>query len=62
MEEPILITVGETSKLLHIGKNTLYKIIRENKTFPCLKLPHKLLIDKNQLSTWVSKNYGSFEK
>lgn len=57
--QPILITVDEACKLLNMGANTVRKLVK-TKGFPALIFPHKILIDKNQLSTWVAKNYGTY--
>ena len=58
--EPILITVDEASKRMCIGKNTLYKLVKMQ-GFPALIFPHKILIDLNQLPTWISRNYGTYK-
>ena len=52
-DKPILISVKETSKLLNMSEKI--------KGFPAIILPHKILIDKNQIQTWISKNYGTFK-
>lgn len=59
-QEPILIGIKEAVKYTGIGRNTLLKLVKI-KGFPALIFPHKILIDKNQLSTWISKNYGTFK-
>ena len=55
--EPILISVEEAMKLTGIGRNRLLKFTKQ-KGFPALIFPHKILIDKKQLSIWLQKNYG----
>lgn len=59
-DKPILITVKDCSKLLNMSEKTVRKFTKI-KGFPMIKLPHKILIDKNQLPTWISKNYGTFK-
>ena len=59
-DKPILISVKETSKLLNMSEKTVRKFTKI-KGFPMIKLPHKILIDRNQLPTWISKNYGTFK-
>ncbi len=59
-DKPILITVKECSKLLNMGEKIIRKFTKM-KGFPAIILPHKILIDKNQLPTWISKNYGTFK-
>lgn len=58
-QKPLLITVDEACKCLNIGRNTLYKLAKL-KGFPAIILPKKILIDRNQLPTWISKNYGTY--
>lgn len=59
-QEPILIGIKEAIEYTGIGRNTLLKLVKI-KGFPALIFPHKILIDKNQLPTWISKNYGTFK-
>ncbi len=59
-EQPILITVQEACKLMNIGRNRMLDLVKM-KGFPALIFPHKVLIDKNQLPLWISKNYGTFK-
>ncbi len=59
-EQPILITVQEACKLMNIGRNRMLDLVKM-KGFPALIFPHKVLIDKNQLPIWISKNYGTFK-
>lgn len=58
--EPILISVEEAMKLTGIGRNRLLKFTKQ-KGFPALIFPHKILIDKKQLSIWLQKNYGIYK-
>lgn len=59
-DKPMLISVKETSKLLNMSEKTVRKFTKM-KGFPAIILPHKILIDKNQLQTFLSKNYGTFK-
>ncbi len=59
-EQPILITVEKACKLMNIGRNKMLDLVKM-KGFPALIFPHKILIDKNQLPLWISKNYGTFK-
>lgn len=59
--EPLLITVSEACFLMHLGRNTMLNLAK-TRGFPALIFPKKILIDKNQLSTWISKNYGNYKK
>ena len=58
--EPLLISVKEACELTHIGRNTMLKLAKM-KGFPALILPHKILIDKLGLPTWLRKNYGKYK-
>lgn len=58
--EPILINVEEAMKLTGIGRNRLLKFTKQ-RGFPALIFPHKILIDKKQLSIWLQKNYGIYK-
>lgn len=58
--EPILISVEEAMKLTGIGRNRLLKFTKQ-KGFPALIFPHKIRIDKKQLSIWLQKNYGIYK-
>ena len=59
--EPILIGVKEACKLMGIGRNTMLKLVKM-KGFPAIIFSHKILIDKNSLPIWVTKNYGRFKE
>lgn len=58
--EPLLISIETACKLMNIGRNRMLELA-DMKGFPALKFPQKILIDKNQLPTWISKNYGKFK-
>ncbi len=60
-DEPILVGIKKACEITGIGRNTMYKLIRM-KGFPALIFPHKVLIDKNNLESWISKNYGTYRK
>lgn len=59
-EQPILITVEKACKIMNIGRNKMLDLVKI-KGFPAIIFPHKILIDKNQLPIWISKNYGTFK-
>lgn len=59
-DEPILIGIKEASKLMNMGEKTIRKFTKL-KGFPVIILPHKILIDKNQLPLWISRNYGTYK-
>lgn len=59
-KEPVLINVQNACQLTHIGRNTMLKLVRI-KGFPAIIFPHKILIDKNRIQDWLSKNYGRYK-
>lgn len=65
-DEPLLIKVNEACKLMNIGRNTMYKLVKV-KGFPAIiflsknKKKPQILIDKNQLPLWISRNYGTYK-
>ena len=59
-EEVLLIKVEEACKIMNLGRNTMLKLVR-TKGFPAIISSHKILIDKQELPNWISKNYGKFK-
>lgn len=55
----ITITVNEAAKLLGVGRNTMLEFTKMN-NFPAIRLKRKILIDKQELPIWFSKNYGKY--
>lgn len=60
-DEPCYIKIYEACKYTNIGRNTMLKLVKM-KGFPALISPRKILIDKEQLPIWLSKNYGRYNK
>lgn len=60
IDEPILIKIDEACKITNIGRNTMLKLAKM-RGFPALIRPRRILIDKNQLPIWLTKNYGKFK-
>lgn len=60
-EETCYIKIPEACKYTNIGRNTMLKLVKM-KGFPALISPRKILIDKEQLSIWLSKNYGRYNR
>lgn len=55
-EIPALLTVPEMAKVLRIGKNSAYNLIRKKK-LPVLRLgPKKIRIPRVKLKQWIEKN------
>ena len=40
-----VLTISDVCKILHIGRNTAYKMLQENE-IPCLKIKRKYIIPK----------------
>ena len=59
-EEVLLIKVEEACKIMNLGRNTMLKLVK-TKVFPAIISSHKILIDKQELPNWISKNYGKFK-
>lgn len=51
---PQMITVEELQKILNIGKDTAYKIVKR-KDFPSIKLGREYRVLVNNLSEWINK-------
>ena len=60
-KETCYINIPEACKYTNIGRNTMLKLVKK-KGFPALISPRKILIDREQLPIWLSKNYGRYNK
>lgn len=58
MEEKMMLTMSETSKLTNIGVAKLKQIAREYIDFPCIKIGVKHLVIKEKLPEWFDKHKG----
>lgn len=58
---PIFIKIPEACQLTNIGRNKMLELCKM-KGFPALISPHKILIDKEKLPTWLLKNYNKYSK
>lgn len=47
------LTVVEFGKLLRIGRNKAYKIVKNDCTLPLIRIDRKILIDKSKLGEWL---------
>ena len=47
------LTVLEFGKLLRIGRNKAYKIVKNDCTLPLIRIDRKILIDKSKLGEWL---------
>jgi len=53
------ITINEAAYMLGIGRNLMLDLARV-KDFPAIRFKRKIIINKNDLITWFSNNYGKF--
>lgn len=51
-ESPVLLSVQEAAKLLCIGRNTLYAMLREHR-LPAVRLGRRILIPRASLLKWL---------
>ena len=59
MGEKLTISVDEAAKLLGIGRNLMLEFVKME-GFPAIRLKRKIIIDKEALPLWLSKNYGKY--
>lgn len=52
-----LYTITDLQTILHIGKNTAYKIAKL-KGFPTIQIGKKILIPKEDFNQWMQNNIG----
>lgn len=49
----LLLTPAETGKILGIGKNRMYEILANDKTFPAFKIGTTWFINANKIDDWI---------
>ncbi|MGL4742674.1 MAG: helix-turn-helix domain-containing protein [Sarcina sp.] len=54
MEDRLLITPSETQKILGIGRNTLYRILKDE-DFPSIRIENKFYVNKLGLQKWIDE-------
>lgn len=50
-----LLTIDETRTILRIGRNAMYKLIKEQ-TFPSFRISNQIRIPKDALLIWIEKS------
>lgn len=55
--EPEYISVSEASKIIKVGKDTIYKLAKQP-GFPCVKIGKRYIINKGKLFEWVESHEG----
>ena len=51
-DQPTMLTVAETAKVLRIGRNSAYQLVREGK-LPSVRLGRTLRIPMAMLTSWI---------
>lgn len=51
------ISVVEASKILGIGKNAMYALVRQP-GFPCVKIGKKIIVRRSGLDEWMKNHDG----
>ncbi|ELC8449233.1 helix-turn-helix domain-containing protein [Clostridium perfringens] len=55
MEDKPVLTPMEASKLLRVGRNTMYNDLLKRKGFPSFKIGNKYYISRVKLEEWIKK-------
>lgn len=55
-EIPVMLSVPEAAEVLGISAVSLYKLIRNDNSFPVVQLGRRKCIPKEQLKTWIDAN------
>lgn len=53
--EYTLLTINQAAKKLNIGQTSLYRIVRNDDTFPAIKISNKWVIIEEKLAIWIEK-------
>lgn len=53
-QNPVGLTMEETSRLLHIGVEQLREYARTDPTFPCFAVGNKLITTEAAISEWAT--------
>ena len=51
-DTPELLTIQETARLLRIGRNTCYELVRQQR-IPAVRVGRRLLIPRARLLQWI---------
>lgn len=50
-----LLSPAETRKILGIGKNRMYELLANDKTFPAFRMGSTWFINSDKLQDWIDK-------
>ena len=53
-----LYTISDIQRILHVGKNTAYKLVKLQ-GFPAIQIGKKILIPQKSLEKWILDNCGT---
>jgi excisionase family DNA binding protein len=53
-DEPLLVSVKDAARLLGIGRDAAYSLVREG-TLPSIRLGRRILIPRGALEAWVRR-------
>lgn len=56
-EIPVLYDVDDIRSIFKIGRSKAYQLLSSS-GFPAIKLNKKLLVERDKLEDWISKNSG----
>ena len=56
-DQPLLLTVTETARLLRISRNLCYELIAQ-KQLPHIRLGRRILLPRYGLEQWISRQAG----
>lgn len=55
-EIPVMLSVPEAAEVLGISAVSLYKLIRNDNSFPVVAIGRRKSVPKEQLKTWIDTN------
>ena len=56
-DDPLLLTVEQTAKLLQLGRDTVYNLTHIP-SFPAIRIGRNVRINRDQLQSWLNENKG----
>ena len=56
-EDPLLLTVSEAAKLLHISRGLAYELVRQER-IPFIRLGRRILVPRLGLEAWIAQEAG----
>jgi len=50
-----MLTLKEASQVLNVSRDTLYRLLKEDETFPGVRVGHHWRVDPNRLQEWLDR-------